>query len=765
MAYAAGDTPFVAGFWRTLDGGQTWAARTAPVLPPTPEPVPVIGWIQSGHPDWVFAGDSRFAPVLGSRNGGQSWGLEPLAGTCVLTIAWAPGSKTRGQAGCGGPSLFAVDPARAPWDQAFGPAQHLLIDHTGSGALISTEPLGRINADWSFVSACTATMWPGFCNSGQNDVHDAWAAGGHVTYGYSDGHTVWAKLDDGRWWKLPPPPGSEKAPMTGPLVLLSHAQLIANGLLVPLQAPSAAPPLLALQGPSLYCTVELTADDADIAYAWLRDGAAIPGTRTDHPFVAADLGHDLTCVVTARNDWGSTALVSAPYRVSPTTVIATTAKTRLALTGSAVPGKLLRCGARTGISWLRDGRALKGRHAPTYRVRESDRRPHAGLPGTRLRRGNRALAGGARAASARWPRPAGRLQALTSTSAALWPPKPKLFESEARTSTPRRAAPIDVIEAAAVVGLDEVERRRHDAAHDRQQRGGRLDAARAAERVAVQRLGGRDRGVRQAGALDRARLGGVARRRRGGVRADVADVLGAEARVVERRAHGGAGAGAGLVGVGQVRGVAARAVAGQLGVDARAARERVLALLEHEHARALADHEAVALGVERAARALGAVAQRRERAEVAVAGQDDGRDGGVGTAGEHRVGAPGADQPERGADGVGAGGAGGAGRRRRAAQLQRAGDRGAGGVGQRERDHERADAVGAALEVRAVGLVERAHAAVRASRCWRRCARAAGRDRRPRPRARAVPRRWPAARSDPCGASRAGRTAPRRRSP
>src|SRR6478672_4840907 len=49
----------------------------------------------------------------------------------------------------------------------------------------------------------------------------------------------------------------------------------------------------------------------------------------------------------------------------------------------------------------------------------------------------------------------------------------------------------------------------------------------------------------------------------------------------------------------------------------------------------------------------------------------------------------------------------------RAAQLKRAGDRRAGGVREGERDHEGADAIRAALEVRAVRLVQRAHAAVR----------------------------------------------------
>ena len=47
------------------------------------------------------------------------------------------------------------------------------------------------------------------------------------------------------------------------------------------------------------------------------------------------------------------------------------------------------------------------------------------------------------------------------------------------------------------------------------------------------------------------------------------------------------------------------AVAEQLGVDRRAALLCVFELLEHEYAAALADDEAVAIGVERAARPLG----------------------------------------------------------------------------------------------------------------------------------------------------------------
>jgi hypothetical protein len=33
---------------------------------------------------------------------------------------------------------------------------------------------------------------------------------------------------------------------------------------------------------------------------------------------------------------------------------------------------VLRCGARSHVTWLRDGRGVKGRHAQAYRVARSD---------------------------------------------------------------------------------------------------------------------------------------------------------------------------------------------------------------------------------------------------------------------------------------------------------------------------------------------------------------------------------------------------------
>ncbi len=49
------------------------------------------------------------------------------------------------------------------------------------------------------------------------------------------------------------------------------------------------------------------------------------------------------------------------------------------------------------------------------------------------------------------------------------------------------------------------------------------------------------------------------------------------------------------------------AIAGDLGVDLRAAGLRVFQFLEHDHAAAAGDHEAVAVGVEGAASAFSGV--------------------------------------------------------------------------------------------------------------------------------------------------------------
>ena len=185
-----------------------------------------------------------------------------------------------------------------------------------------------------------------------------------------------------------------------------------------------------------------------------------------------------------------------------------------------------------------------------------------------------------------------------TTMHALWPPKPNEFETAIRTSWCARLVR-DVVEVALGVRRLLVDRRRHLAVARRQDAEDRLDRAGRAEAVAGGALRRGDRcrvGLLLAEReLQHTRLGRVADRRRGAVRVDVVDLGRVDPRVGERHPHRAGRVLAGRVGLGHVQRVGGDAVAHQLRVDPRAARLRVLELLEHDHRARLAHHEAVAL--------------------------------------------------------------------------------------------------------------------------------------------------------------------------
>ena len=107
-------------------------------------------------------------------------------------------------------------------------------------------------------------------------------------------------------------------------------------------------------------------------------------------------------------------------------------------------------------------------------------------------------------------------------------------------------------------------------------------------------------------------------------------------------------------------GVAGQAVADDLAIDAGAARQSVLALLDHDDAGALAHDEAVAVAVIRArGRGRPVVEMGGQRLGGCEAGNGDAADGRFRTAGDHHVGIAEGNQPGRIADGVRAGGTGG----------------------------------------------------------------------------------------------------------
>ena len=120
--------------------------------------------------------------------------------------------------------------------------------------------------------------------------------------------------------------------------------------------------------------------------------------------------------------------------------------------------------------------------------------------------------------------------------------------------------------------------------------------------------------------LDRRRLVAVVERRRGAVRVDVVHVFGREVGLLQRATQRPRQPRAAGRRLGDVVRVRRRGVADDLGVDVRATRARHLQILQHQHARALAQHEAVALGVEGAARAGRIVVMARERAHVVEGG-------------------------------------------------------------------------------------------------------------------------------------------------
>ena len=213
----------------------------------------------------------------------------------------------------------------------------------------------------------------------------------------------------------------------------------------------------------------------------------------------------------------------------------------------------------------------------------------------------------------------GARQTRLKTSVPLVPPKPKLFLT-AYSIFISRAVVGAVVEIALRILVEDVDRRRRDLVVQRQHGEHRLDAAGAAEQVAGHRLGRVDDQLLRVVAereLDRVGLVDVAERRRRAVRVEVLDLVG-----VERRPLRSAALHRALRAVdvrrGHVERVGAHAEADQLGVDLGAAPLRVLVLLEHQDAGALAEDEAVAVLVPRAARRSAGSSLRVDSARAAA---------------------------------------------------------------------------------------------------------------------------------------------------
>jgi len=138
------------------------------------------------------------------------------------------------------------------------------------------------------------------------------------------------------------------------------------------------------------------------------------------------------------------------------------------------------------------------------------------------------------------------------------------------------------------------------------------------------------------------------------------------------------------------------------------------ALFQHQQGRALADHEAIAPGVERPRGSLRFVVAGADGPHDAEAGQAQGQDARLGPTGDHHVGRAAPDHGRRLAQGVVAAGAGGVDGQVRPGQTVGDGDGGRRRVGQHHVDEEGAEAArpaGGQRVSRFVDGVERAHAA------------------------------------------------------
>ena len=200
--------------------------------------------------------------------------------------------------------------------------------------------------------------------------------------------------------------------------------------------------------------------------------------------------------------------------------------------------------------------------------------------------------------------------------------------------------------------------------------------------------------------LDRRGLVAVVHRRRGAVGVDVVDVGRLPAGVAQREPDRARRALA--RGRGDVVGVGGGGVAGQPAEDRRAAPSRHRLGLEQQHARALAEDEAVAALVERARDA-----ERGGRPHAVEAGARERRHPGVGTAHEAGVGVAVAHEPVARADRVRAGRARRDGAVALALEAELHRQHAGGGVGHEQRDRERRERPGAALQQRAVLVLDR----------------------------------------------------------
>jgi hypothetical protein len=134
------------------------------------------------------------------------------------------------------------------------------------------------------------------------------------------------------------------------------------------------------QGQAVTCTTGSWSNSpTGFAYQWSRDGSPIGGaTSASNTIAAADVGHGLTCTVTASNASGAGQATSASV-VPVAAAQAPVSVTRPAIIGTPTVGNTLSCSQGTwtnspagyAYAWRRDGGSVVG-SASTYAVQAAD---------------------------------------------------------------------------------------------------------------------------------------------------------------------------------------------------------------------------------------------------------------------------------------------------------------------------------------------------------------------------------------------------------
>ena len=306
------------GALRTRDGGTTW------------EPFSLSGggavsWIAPGDPLHVFA--LGFAVVGESRDGGTTWTAPaPQQNWCILEVVPGAVDPSREQLRCRG-FYDPLDPLRPlPTPVPFVPGLVTSPDAPGvyavvqsrNGAVIGSQPplLGEFRSDWSWTSLLAPTGAFGPVTE-TSDAVAAWPSpAGTVFYAYdAKTRSTWVRRSAGRWWRLRVA-GTDVTVFSA--LDATHALVAFPGQfsergVVDLAQPPLAQPTVTRSPGGFACGVPWTAADAETTgYAWLRDGAPIPGAN-GVTYAASDAGEELACRVTGRTDFGASAVTSEAF--------------------------------------------------------------------------------------------------------------------------------------------------------------------------------------------------------------------------------------------------------------------------------------------------------------------------------------------------------------------------------------------------------------------------------------------------------------------